>query len=421
MNSKSSSDVVKRKSPSSYIGVALTVPVSYAYKKQDDSHSAAWYIGGVLRELIKGAGIEKKDVDGFAISSFSLGVDSAISLTQHFDIAPRWIEQLPYGGCSGVIALRRAARAVQSGDANIVACIGGDAAGHRSFEVMTSQFSTFTQDASFPYGAGGPNAAFSLITQHYMDQFGATREDFGRIAVAQRYNSNHYLPALFGHKTLSMEQYINSRSVAGPLHLFDCVMPCAGGEGFFVMSIERAEQLGLPYCVIASAGELHNSHSQDDVQTRGGWTEFAPQMYCDAGLTPSDIDLVQTYDDYPVISMMQFEDLGFCEKGEGPGFVKTTDLRFDASGPEPRKLPHNTSGGQLSIGQAGAAAGYMGVVENIRQLTGQSEHNQVEGARYALASGYGMINYDRGLCSGAVIMAASDQNIHGLRGGKHNG
>jgi hypothetical protein len=60
-------------------------------------------------------------------------------------------------------------------------------------------------------------------------------------------------------------------------------------------------------------------------------------------------------------------------------------------------------------------------VENIRQLTGQSEHNQVEGARYALASGYGMINYDRGLCSGAAIMAASDQNINQLQGGKHNG
>ena len=228
-----------------------------------------------------------------------------------------------------------------------------------------------------------------------------------------------------------MQQYINSRSVAGQLHLFDCVMPCAGGEGFLVMSVERAQELGLPYCLILAAGELHNAHSQDDVQIRGGWTEFAPQMYADAGITPSDINLVQTYDDYPVISMMQFEDLGFCAKGDGPEFVRTTDLRFDASGPELRKLPHNTSGGQLSIGQAGAAAGYMGVVENIRQLTRQSEQNQVEGARYAIASGYGMINYDRGLCSGAAIMAASDvlsngsslgdSSVNEMEGGQSNG
>jgi len=408
--------ILANKRSQSYQGVALVAPVSYAYQKQDDSHSAPWYIGGVLRELINQAGIEKSEVDGFAVSSFSMGVDTVTALTQHFDISPRWIEQLPYGGCSGVIALRRAARAVQAGDANVVACIGGDAAGHRSFEVMTSQFSTFTQNASFPYGAGGPNAAFSLITQHYMETYGATREDFGRIAVDQRYNANHYPPALFGHKTLSMEQYINCRPVAGHLHLFDCVMPCTGGEGFLVMSVERAEQLGLPYCVALSAGELHNAHPRDPVQLRGGWTEFIDQMYTDAGISRNDIDMVQTYDDYPVISMMQFEDLGFCKKGEGPEFVQSTDMRFDSSGEAENKLPHNTCGGQLSVGQAGAAAGYMGVVENIRQLTQQVENNQVPNARYGLASGYGMINYDRGLCSGAVIMAASD-----VEGGTENG
>lgn len=391
----------------SYDGVALVAPVSYGYEKQNDSRSVSWYIGGVLRELISAAGIQKKDIDGFAVSSFSMGIDTVVGLTQHFDISPRWIEQLPYGGCSGVIALRRAARAVQAGDANIIACIGGDAAGHRSFETMTSQFSTFSQDASFPYAAGGPNAAFSLITQYFMDKFSAVREDFGRIAVAQRYNANHYPGALFRHKTLSIEQYLSARPIAGPLHLFDCVMPCAGGEGFLVMSVERAKKLGLPYCVILSASELHNAHPDDPVQIRGGWTEYAEQLYSDASIEPSDIDLLQTYDDYPVISMMQMEDLGFCAKGKGPEFIRNTDLRFDMSGPEKNKLPHNTSGGQLSIGQAGAAAGYMGVVENIRQLTQQARSNQVPNAHYGLVSGYGMINYDRGLCSGAAIMAAS--------------
>ena len=155
---------IANKKSSSYEGVALVSPVSYAYKKQDDSHGAAWYIGGVLRELLSQSGLAKEQVDGMAVSSFSMGVDTVTTLTQHFDISPRWLEQLPYGGCSGVIALRRAARAVQAGDANVVACIGGDASGHRSFEVMTSQFSSFTQNASFPYGAGWPNAAVSLLS-----------------------------------------------------------------------------------------------------------------------------------------------------------------------------------------------------------------------------------------------------------------
>ena len=186
-----------------YEGIALVCPVSLGYVKQS-AHGAAWFIGSTLRELINAAGIKKSEIDGFAVSSFSLGVDSAISLTQHLGLTPRWIEQANMGGVSGIIAMRRAARAVQCGEANIVACVGGDGAAHRSFEATAANFSSWSIDASFPYGAGGPNAAFSLITQHYMEKYGATREDFARICLDQRYNANHYAPALLGHKTLTV-------------------------------------------------------------------------------------------------------------------------------------------------------------------------------------------------------------------------
>jgi acetyl-CoA acetyltransferase len=391
-----------------YAGVALTAPVSFGYTRQSPK-GASWFIGSTLKLMIAQAGIRKDEVDGLALSSFSLGPDSAITLTQHFDLSPRWIDELPYGGASGVLALRRAARAVQAGDAEIVACIGGDGATEGEFGDIASEFSSFTIDASFPYGAGGPNTAFALITQYYMDRYGATREDFGRIAVAQRYNANHYGPALLGHKTLDMAQYLDARPIAGPLRLFDCVMPCAGGEGFLLMSEERARALNLPYCLVLSAGELHNAHRGDEVQFRGGWTEYADDLYGDAGLGPADMDILQTYDDYPAISMLQMEDLGFCAKGETARWVRDTDLRFDGSGPEARKLAHNTSGGQLSVGQAGSAAGFLGVVETIRQLTGRAGDNQVENARHAMVSGFGMINYDRGLCSAATILARGNQ------------
>ena len=387
----------------SYEGVALLAPVSFGYARQSP-HTAPWFIGKTLKLMLQQARLNKDDIDGFAVSSFSLGADSVIPLTQHYQITPRWVEQLPYGGASGVIALRRAARAIQAGDANVIACIGGDGAAHRSFEQTAGEFSSFTIDSSFPYGAGGPNAAFAMITRNYMERYGATREDFARIAVDQRYNANHYGPALLGHKTLSVEQYLAARPIAGPVHLFDCVMPCAGGEGFLVMDEDRARSTGLPYCLINAADELHNAHRDDPVQERGGWTEYANDLYQRANLGPDDINLVQTYDDYPVISMMQLEDLGFCAKGEGAAFVQATDMRFDGSGPHPHKLPHNTNGGQLSVGQAGSAAGYLGVTETLRQLTGTATDNQVANARHAMVSGFGMVNYDRGLCSAAAIL-----------------
>jgi acetyl-CoA acetyltransferase len=135
---------------------------------------------------------------------------------------------------------------------------------------------------------------------------------------------------------------------------------------------------------------------------RGGWAVDRDDLYAQAGIGPGDMDFVQAYDDYPVILFLQLEDLGFCDKGGAPEFVRRET--FTAEG----TLPLNTSGGQLSVGQAGAAGGHLGMVEAIRQLTRQSLSAQVPDARFGLVSGFGMINYDRGLCSGAAILAGPE-------------
>ena len=96
-------------------------------------------------------------------------------------------------------------------------------------------------------------------------------------------------------------------------------------------------------------------------------------LYAQAGVGPDAIDFVQTYDDYPVVVMLQFEDLGFCEKGEGPAFVRASTLTHDGD------FPNNTSGGQLSAGQAGCAGGFLGMTEAIRQLTGEAGERAVDG------------------------------------------
>ena len=192
-----------------------------------------------------------------------------------------------------------------------------------------------------------------------------------------------------------------ARPIADPLHLFDCVMPCAGAEAFLVMSEVRAKSLKLPYVRLKATIERHNAFAADPVQMRAGWALDRDELYRQAGAGPEDIDFVETYDDYPVISVMQLEDLGFCGKGEGPAFVRKHSFTWDGS------FPLNTSGGQLSVGQAGAAGGFLGMVEAIRQLTGEAQGRQVKPAKLGLVSGFGMINYDRGLGSGAAILGTS--------------
>src|SRR6267143_4797996 len=89
------------------------------------SHRSA-YEDVALAETVRRAGIDKDRVDGLCVSSFSLAPDTAVGLIQHLGLSPRWLDHIPMGGASGIVALRRAARAVQCGDAGIVACIAAD-------------------------------------------------------------------------------------------------------------------------------------------------------------------------------------------------------------------------------------------------------------------------------------------------------
>jgi acetyl-CoA acetyltransferase len=382
-----------------YGDAVVAVPVTVPYVRYSD-HGAQWFVARAFTELLSASHLDKAAIDGLCISSFTLPPDSAVGLTQHLGLTLRWLDQIPMGGASGVVALRRALRAVQAGDASVIACIGADTNQLDTFRATIGHFSQFSQDAVYPYGAGGPNASFALLTARYMHEFGATREDFGRLCVAQRENALRYPHALF-KKPLTIGDYLSARPIAEPLHLFDCVMPCAGAEAFLVMRKSKAAELGVPCVEVLATSERHNAFPDDPVQLRGGWVLDRDDLFAQAAVSHDDIDFVQTYDDYPVISFMQLEDLGFCGKGEAPQFVRDHTLTADGT------FPHNTSGGQLSIGQAGAAGGFLGMVEAIRQLTGQTLGARVPDVRIGLVSGFGMINYDRGISCGAAILAAS--------------
>lgn len=379
-----------------YDGVVLAVPVSVPYRRYS-TETAHWWLGRALAGIAETAGIGREDIDGLCAASFTLAPDTAVGFSQHAGLTLRWLDHLPTGGASGVMAVRRAARAVESGDANVVACIAGDTNHVDSFRSTVAGFSRFSQDAAYPYGAGGPNASFALITAEHMRRCGTRREDFGKLCVAQRDNALRYPHALM-KEPLTMEQYLDARRIADPLALYDCVMPCAGAEALLVMREADASAHGLPFARLRSSIERHNAYPDDPIQYRGGWALDAGEFWALADCRPDDVDLLQTYDDYPVISAMQIEDLGFCEKGAVSEFIDEHSFTIDGS------FPHNTSGGQLSVGQAGAAGGFLGLVEAVRQLTGQAGATQVANAARAVVAGFGMINFDRGLCSGAVLL-----------------
>ena len=274
----------------SYEGVAVAVPVTVPYQRYS-THGAHWFVGQALRRLLDESGLAKEQIDGLIVSSFSLAPDTAVGVTQHIGVSPRWLDHIPTGGAAGVMAVRRAARAVQAGDADIVACIAGDTNHVDSFRLTLGSFSSFARDASYPYGSGGPNSIFAMITASYMRTYGATREDFGRIAVDQRTNALRNPNALF-KKALTLDEYMAARPISDPIHLFDCVMPCAGAEAFLVMREERARELGLPHALLRGAIERHNAYSEDPVMFRGGWVVDRDDLYAQAGARPGDVEFI---------------------------------------------------------------------------------------------------------------------------------
>ena len=190
-----------------------------------------------------------------------------------------------------------------------------------------------------------------------------------------------------------------ARPIADPVHLFDCVMPCAGAEAFLVCRADKARSLGLDGVRMLATIERHNAFPEDPMQIRGGWAQDVGEMWPMAGVKPDDVDLLETYDDYPVIVTMQFEDLGFCKKGEGAAFVRahtfTRTARF-------RTIPRAAS--SRSDRPAPPAA----ISDLLKQCASSPESrsaNRLQDAKVAVVSGFGMINYDRGLSSGAAVLA----------------
>jgi acetyl-CoA acetyltransferase len=175
-------------------------------------------------------------------------------------------------------------------------------------------------------------------------------------------------------------------------------MPCSGAECIVLASEERAKQITDKLVYLLTDAEI--SHYQVATmlpdKTTFGQKVVGERIFGE--VKREDIDLFEIYDDYPIAVMIQIEDLGYCGKGEGGKFVDAHDLTYRGD------FPVNTGGGELSVGQAGLAGGYLHIVEALRQLRGEADGHQVADAERALVTGIGWLNYGRNLGTTAALV-----------------
>jgi acetyl-CoA acetyltransferase len=271
------------------------------------------------------AGLPWSSVDGLAVTSFMLPPDNVATVAEHFGIEARFLFQGLYGGASGIIGMAHAARAIRDGACDVVICAAADAFDVASHNDALDHFNGSVREYMSPQGFGGANGMFALHTRLYMERYGATQQDFGRFCIALRENALRNPNALF-KEALSMDAYLKARPIADPLRLYDCVLPCVGGDAIILASEYVAEKLPGPSLRILAAEEIHNYPANNIYELPGGWAGFAPRLYAQAGRSPADMDFAQVYDDYPVMAFIQLEGLGVCPKGTAHHFVRDTDI-----------------------------------------------------------------------------------------------
>lgn len=355
-------------------------------------------LADAARRSLKSSGLDKNDIDGLSVCSFVLPPDNAVTLAEQFGLSTGWAYYGTGGGAGPVAAVLNAVRAIEAGHASTVLCLAGDnydIAGH--FKLM-DMFGDALSNYGTPNGFGGANGLFGIVQRKHMETYGTTREQLGRISIGQRRSAQRNPNALL-RSPLTLQDYLDSRVIADPIHFYDCVLPCAGAEAVIVTALDRVK----PGCrVRIRSGFEHYNHPVGEIAPlTSGAEQFCDRLYAQAGYEPSDMDFVQAYDDYPIMAAIQLEDLGFCSKGEAGEFLDRHTFSFDGS------FPLNTNGGQLSCGQTGAGGGMIGLTEAIRQLRGDAGDFQVEGARRGLVAGYGMVGYGHGLASSGIILEKS--------------
>ena len=344
--------------------------------------------------VLEAADIERDEVDGLGVASFTLAPDHAIDLAWRLGIRLRWLMEDPHGGVSALNLLQHAVRAVESGDAANIVLLAGDHFAPGDFERLVSQYNRATSEHLARIPTGGPNAQFALVTQRHMARHGLGREDYAVVPVSQRAWAARNPGAVY-RDSLSVDDYLAAPVVAPPLGRYDCVPVVSGADAILV---SRA----LPKRPVVRVRALRSSFNHDNQLGDGlstGVGSIAAEFWQAAGFGPGEVDLACVYDDYPVMVLIQLDELGFMLDGDVRRFVRE---RLEGD-----RWPLNTSGGQLSAGQAGAAGGMHGLVEAVHQLLGQAGERQVAGAQRAVVTGYGGVVYVHGGCAAVAALEST--------------
>jgi acetyl-CoA C-acetyltransferase len=349
-------------------------------------------------DVVADAGIPAESVNGLVMYGITESEKFwPATMSEYLGLPINFGEVVDLGGASAAGMIWRAAAAVELGlcDA-VLAVVPGSRdmpksalrppAPPRVFGASSNLFGSPQAEFDIPYGNIGQNAPYAQIARRYAEEFGYDERATAKIAVDQRTNACATPDAVFFGKPLTIDDVLASPMIADPIHLLEIVMPCHGGAGVLIANADIARKGRHRPVWIKGFGEriTFKTPTYATDLLRSPIEQSARMAFNMAGIEPAQVDMASIYDCYTITVLMSLEDAGFCAKGEGMNFVNSHDLTFRGD------FPVNTSGGQLSFGQAGGAGGMHHVCDAFRQITGRAAA-QVPDCNIAFVSGNGGI------------------------------
>jgi len=342
-----------------------------------------------IRAALDDAGLAPSDVDGMSV--FTMENNPEIQVMRNLGFGDlRFFSRVHYGGGAACATTLQAAMAVATGVADVVVCYRAmnERSGRRfGAGVQDRAFAATAEGSSYswysPFGLTTPASWVAMFAQRYLHDYGATTEDFGRVAVADRKHAANNPKAWFYEQPITLEDHQKSRWIVEPLRLLDCCQESDGGQAIIVTRPDRARDLKqrpvLIRAVAQGAGaqqHMMTSYYRDDFTGLPEMGVVARELWSSSGIGPQDVQTAVLYDHFTPFVLVQLEEFGFCKRGEAKDFVRDGHLEMGG------RLPTNTHGGQL--GEA-YIHGMNGVAEGVRQVRGTSV-NQVTGAEHVLVT-----------------------------------
>ncbi len=345
-------------------------------------------------KALEDAGFTWQDVDAVYDTGTDQGV-GGLGICEYFGFKPKVIDNTSVGGTSYEFHANHAVRMIAQGKCDLALITYGSTSHSDRRAIGTAGatgqgVSNMINNMEDPWGLT-LIGNYAMVKQRHKHQYGTTDEQFAAISVATRKHAMRNPEAVkamtdlefVGIREITTEDVLDSRMIAYPLHLLECCMVSDGGGAVLIASAEMARNARKKPVWIIGGGEATKYRENGGDITVSAGAQSAPVAFGEAGVSPSEIDILMAYDSFTITVMCLIEDLGFCAKGEGGDFVSDGKLHFD----DPRKPTINTDGGGLSSNHPGARGIFL-LMEATRQLRGEST-SQVPDPKLAVAVGNG--------------------------------